>query len=218
MDYVDLYCERIQPGLFGEPLNAITNLAFIFAAWLCWKRYGQKGEKLDRSGALILSLVAILGVGSALFHTFATHWSLLADVIPIAIFIHTFLFFAMKRFFGLNTRWALGVTVLFADISIGVAFFVPSAWFNGSLTYVPPMVGLFVIGLTMWRLNIPHGRLLLCATGVFALALGARTIDMAVCRVIPFGTHFLWHILNGVSLYMVGKAYLLSFNSSAART
>lgn len=217
MDYIDLYCERVQPGLFGEPLNAITNLAFIFAAWLCWKQYGQNGEKMDRSGALILSLIAVLGVGSALFHTFATYWSLLADVIPIAIFVHTFLFFAMKRFFGLNTRWALGITVLFGGLSITVAIFVPDSWLNGSVTYFAPMVGIFVIGFTMRHLGIPHGRLLIVAGGVFALSVGARTVDMDLCQVIPFGTHFLWHILNGVSLYFVGKAYLLNFNSSAVQ-
>ena len=32
--YIDIYCERIEPGLWAEPLNAITNLAFIIAAFL----------------------------------------------------------------------------------------------------------------------------------------------------------------------------------------
>ena len=30
--YVDGYCERVAPGLWGEPLNAVTNLAFVLAA------------------------------------------------------------------------------------------------------------------------------------------------------------------------------------------
>jgi hypothetical protein len=28
-DTLDLYCERTAPGLWNEPLNALTNLAFI---------------------------------------------------------------------------------------------------------------------------------------------------------------------------------------------
>jgi hypothetical protein len=27
-----------------------------------------------------------------------------------------------------------------------------------------------------------------------------RTIDGAVCEAVPLGTHFLWHILNGIML------------------
>lgn len=28
MLYVDLYCERTAPGVWNEPLNALSNLAF----------------------------------------------------------------------------------------------------------------------------------------------------------------------------------------------
>jgi len=28
--YVDLYCERLAPGLLGEPLNALSNVASSF--------------------------------------------------------------------------------------------------------------------------------------------------------------------------------------------
>jgi hypothetical protein len=33
---VDIYCERLGPGLWAEPLNAVTNVAFFVAAWLAW--------------------------------------------------------------------------------------------------------------------------------------------------------------------------------------
>ena len=29
---IDAYCERVAQGLFGEPLNALSNLAFFVAA------------------------------------------------------------------------------------------------------------------------------------------------------------------------------------------
>ncbi len=35
---LDFYCERVAPGLWGEPLNAISNGAFWLAAlWLWWR-------------------------------------------------------------------------------------------------------------------------------------------------------------------------------------
>ena len=33
--YIDNYCERLLPGFWDEPLNAISNLAFWLAAWVC---------------------------------------------------------------------------------------------------------------------------------------------------------------------------------------
>ena len=32
--YIDLYCERVGPGTWDEPLNAVTNLAFLAAGLL----------------------------------------------------------------------------------------------------------------------------------------------------------------------------------------
>ncbi len=31
--YVDNCCERLLPGFWGEPLNAVSNAAFVLAAW-----------------------------------------------------------------------------------------------------------------------------------------------------------------------------------------
>ena len=34
---LDLYCERLGPEFWAEPLNAISNGGFIVAAWLAWR-------------------------------------------------------------------------------------------------------------------------------------------------------------------------------------
>ena len=42
---VDNYCERIDPGFWAEPLNALSNTAFILAAaygFYLWRREGAK--------------------------------------------------------------------------------------------------------------------------------------------------------------------------------
>jgi hypothetical protein len=33
-----------------------------------------------------------------------------------------------------------------------------------------------------------------------------RTIDNAVCDVVPIGTHFIWHCLNATLLYVLLRA------------
>jgi hypothetical protein len=40
------------------------------------------------------------------------------------------------------------------------------------------------------------------------IAAGARSADLPLCPVIPFGTHFLWHMLLSLAAYL-GIATLL---------
>jgi len=35
-------------------------------------------------------------------------------------------------------------------------------------------------------------------------------MDNRVCDQLPIGTHFLWHILNAVLLYLVARAYVVN--------
>ena len=34
---IDLYCERLDSSFWAEPINALTNVAFIIAAWGVWR-------------------------------------------------------------------------------------------------------------------------------------------------------------------------------------
>ena len=86
---IDNYCERTDASLWAEPLNAFSNLAFIaaFVAGLwCYRRYRQETGRQRWEFILLLALLCGIGVGSFLFHTFATRWALVADVGPITLF------------------------------------------------------------------------------------------------------------------------------------
>ena len=63
---VDEYCERMSPEYWAEPVNAVTNLAFVLAAVIMWRRV--VGMPLARALCVVLSAI---GVGSYLFHTHA---------------------------------------------------------------------------------------------------------------------------------------------------
>lgn len=82
---IDIYCERIQPGLWDEPINAISNLSFFIAAWSSWRLVNSLNLQRYNVKPLIYLIIAI-GIGSSLFHTYATGWALLIDVIPITMF------------------------------------------------------------------------------------------------------------------------------------
>jgi hypothetical protein len=53
------------------------------------------------------------------------------------------------------------------------------------------------------------GQRLLAAALVFALSLTARSLDLSACTLSPIGTHFLWHVLNAVVLYLITTALAL---------
>lgn len=52
------------------------------------------------------------------------------------------------------------------------------------------------------------------ATGVFVVSLGLRSVDMELCDAFPMGTHFMWHSLNGVFLYLLVRAVQLQARQS----
>ena len=100
---VNGYCERGGPGLWAEPLNAVSNAAFLVAAWAGWR---LARERRDRGGQALALILAAIGIGSTLFHTVAQVWAGLVDVLPIQIFILVYLALAV---WGLiDWRRALG--------------------------------------------------------------------------------------------------------------
>ncbi len=90
------YCERTDASFWSEPVNALSNAGFLVAAAAA----ASKGRG-DPVALVLAGLIGIVGIGSALFHTYANTWSMLADVVPIGLFILGYFLLAMQRFFEL---------------------------------------------------------------------------------------------------------------------
>jgi hypothetical protein len=195
---IDLYCERLGPGFWAEPLNAVSNGAFLVAAVVGWTAL-RRGGHADAYVAALAALVAVIGVGSFLFHTFANGWSFIADTAPITLFIYTYLALALRRFFALGWMAAGGILVLFLAASLPVQV-LTRPLLAGSAAYLPALLALLVTGSILARRPHPAGRYLLAAGAVFLASLTLRTLDGPLCPTLPFGTHFLWHLLNAATL------------------
>ena len=196
---IDLYCERLDPGFWAEPVNAATNLAFILGALFCWAMLGGKRDL----GARVLTLLLLaVGVGSFLFHTYATRWAGIADVAPITGFILVYVYFATTRFFDMP-RWAgLAAVVAYFPYAYVVTWAVRQSFgsLNGSVAYAPvPLLILAYAAVLTFR-DRDTARGLAIGAGLLIMSLAFRTIDEAACPGLPIGTHFLWHILNGILL------------------
>jgi hypothetical protein len=202
---IDLYCERTDPGFWAEPLNAVSNLAFLIAAAAAFVRWRRAGAS-DWPLLALIAVTALVGIGSFIFHTVATRGAALLDVVPIALFIYSYLFLALRRFFRLPLIASICIVAAFAALSYGLQEIAPPDLLNGSYGYLPALVATLVVGLL--RRSESSGRIILAAAGALAVSLIFRTIDMAVCNALPLGTHFLWHGLNGVVLYWLLRAAL----------
>ena len=79
----------------------------------------------------------------------------------------------------------------------------PQGVWNGSEKYAPALIVMLVFAGLSRRRGHPMWPWIWAATGVFCLSLVFRTIDMAVCPSFPIGSHFLWHVLNGVMVALL---------------
>ena len=117
---IDIYCERMGPEFWAEPVNAVTNAAFLIAAGWVLVVLRREG-RLEAGTGLLLALLTAIGIGSFLFHTVATRWAALADVLPIMLFILAYLALTMRRGFRLTWWWAGGITLAFLPASFAVS-------------------------------------------------------------------------------------------------
>lgn len=195
---LDQYCERTGPGLWAEPLNLVSNLGFLVAAALAWARYRRRGQR-DRALEVQIALVALIGVGSGLFHSVATRWAQVADVAPIGILVLVYLAYFVRRVLGRGWRDVVAAVGGFLAISAALSL-IPRAWVNGSQSYFGVVVAM--VALAAVSPAAVAGRLRVAAA-VFALSLTMRSIDQEVCGSVPTGVHFLWHAGNGLLVYLM---------------
>ena len=204
---IDLYCERTGPGLWAEPLNVLSNAAFLVAAWAAW-RTATRWKLINRDTIALVVLMVLTGIGSGLFHTFATPFTRALGYIPVFLFQVIFLWLYGRRIARIDAIPAAISIALFLVTVLLVG--ADPEILNGSVPYLPALGVLLVIGVYHYRTGRPGPAAFLVAAGLFLAALIFRTFDIAICERVPVGTHFLWHLLNGLLVYGVTRAFFFA--------
>lgn len=205
MGYVDAYCERIGPGFWGEPLNSISNLAFLVAAVSCW----LLASRAQPAVVVLPILLALIFVGSAAFHTTATRWGGALDSGFIAVFLLYYIALFARLFWKLPWRLAWLAAPAFLLFTVLVTLAAAAVNVRGPSMYLAALLGLVVLAASLVRTRDPAWRTFALAAAVFAVSLTFRTIDGPICSTVPTGTHFLWHLLNACTLYLVSRAAII---------
>lgn len=215
---IDLYCERTGPELWSEPLNALTNLAFVAAGLWGLALVRRRGG--DTFSEVLCWWVVAIGIGSGLFHTFANELTKWADILPIAIFTLVYTWFNLRRYMGVALPQAIAVFVTFYVAAAVITMLVPE-WLreasNGSTGYLPPFLALVFFGALVIRSGNPAGWYNIAAAAIFLLSVTFRALDPVVCDGFPIGTHFLWHTFNGLMLGVLLLGVSRHFRASRTR-
>jgi hypothetical protein len=210
-------CERTSVGWDAEPLNVLTNIGFFITATLLWRACrgnpDLRGYKIYDIKLLIFLIYAI-GCCSIVFHAYPTPWTERADTITIAVFIVLFFLSVLVRIVKCRFMETCVCLVAYAGFTHILVTQFPHAM-NSSIAYLSTMTTLIFIAVYLNVKRRATARAFLLAAIIGVVSLFFRAIDNEVCDKIPFGTHFLWHILNSVLIYIVMMQLIRNVNRRA---
>jgi len=87
---------------------------------------------------------------------------------------------------------------------------------GGAAGYLPVPLLILGYGWALRHRSPDTARNLGIGAFILLVSLSLRTLDQPLCSSIPFGTHFLWHVLNAVMLgwmILVYRAHVLAGQS-----
>ena len=188
------YCERTSLDGFDEPLNAISNIAFVICGLILIFRNKMKFNPLPYAAIFI-------GVSSFLFHYIPTKFFTALDIISIILFVIIYNTILTINILNYSIKFSIFSNMLLLIFSylIGTLLFQTivgsSSFYLGLLIYM-----VYILFLLKKTVNIKY---FLLAIILFSISIIFRSIDFYLCNYISFGTHFIWHIMNSLVIYFL---------------
>ncbi len=197
-----IYAETGGEGFLVEPWNSLTSLLMLIPViyWLIriWRENGTYKFML-----YAIPLMALGGIGSALFHGFRVSIAfLIMDVAPSAILT---LSLAIYFWYKLLKKWYY-VLILFIPMML-IRFLVfailpEHAAINSSYA-VTGITILLPIPFLLVRMNYKGAWSIGLTLFSFGLALMFREADARAAVHLSIGTHFLWHVFSAIGGYFM---------------
>ena len=215
---VDNYCERTSAALDAEPVNALTNAAFLIAAWAAWRLH-RRHPHLRAAGLVrvLIATMVVVGAGSFLFHTVGTRWAEWGDVLPILLFMLLYLWLLLTVVFAWPASSTLIADCGYIGLTVYLEATVPAWVLWGGALYIPTLLVMLSVAVALyWRAPAAASEMSLAAC-VFLLSFAARTLDSRICSMFPLGTHFLWHLLNAALLFLLIKVAITARSTRVGR-
>jgi hemolysin III len=200
----DIYAETNPYQLIMEPWNAITSLFFLLPVlyWILKLKGKYKDYKII---VFSLPLLAMNGIGSAIFHAFhISSFFLFLDILPVLILMSVLIVYFWQEI--LKSWWAsvgLLCIVILSQVLL-MYFFNPP--FSINLGYLMRGTALFLtFVIILKKINFRYAKEIIVGISFFIVALLFRTFDKEVTPYFSMGSHFLWHICTTVGVFFVSK-------------
>jgi len=209
------YCERLDSSFWAEPINAITNIAFLIAAFFAYRVWSKSDLEYPKAPLILTINLAIIGIGSFFWHTMPSPLTGALDVIPILIFNLLYLFYFSRLIAKWSLTQAIAITLSYIALSVLTPMLFDPRALNGSIAYLP--VFIYLLMMIRMRYKDDTAWLYTLATIAFAFSIFFRSIDFVVCSYMAIGTHFLWHSLNAIVLYTLIYALIIGLQAQKRR-
>lgn len=210
-------CERHTAGVWAEPLNVLSNIGFIYVAYAIY-RYYKRNEDIGRRRIYDIQamtvLIFVIGINSILFHMMPSALTELMDTLPIVVFILIYFVSVIVRIGRCNIFQTIICAIAFMGFSHMLVSQFPRA-LNDSIGYLSSMIALIGIAIYLHLRARPSSQYFMLASIIGVVSLFCRAIDKAICDVWPYGTHFIWHSLNALLLYILMKQIIRNVNRDA---
>ncbi len=186
------YCEATPFLFIAQPFNTISSLVFLVMAMIVWR---NPDHQYHRWGMVLMFIC------SCFWHATGIPWALALDIAAIVIWLVLFVF-DLGRTHTMspyrNTLW------------LGMLLFLGLCWITAMLTqqFMPLLSGAFLpaaLAVLLVRLSPCMPKkikriCLVCGLSMF-FAIAMRELDLITCQWLSVGSHWLWHIAAGASLY-----------------
>lgn len=199
-----LYAETNFDNFIVEPWNAWSSLAIALpAVYWAFKTYKNIGE--FKFLWFCIPLLFINGIGSLLFHAFrSSGFLLLMDALPAGI-----LTVGVSIYFWSKIVDRTYLVLIIVGLAIGLRFLVYNYFSLAVSTNLSYLIGgtiLFLPALIFLRKDKYRNTTELFISMLsLILSLFFRTIDRYGWFSLTMGTHFLWHVFNGLGGYYLAS-------------
>jgi hypothetical protein len=196
------YCERLTSGFLGEPINLLSSFLYIVAALTAWRNLTNSNNiKHKNFLQLMCLLVALIGIGSALYHSYPNRTTLLLDALPIYVLLVSLLAFLVNKIVDSPIFTVCIIFVYISTLLLGSLVWPELA--NGSVRHIITITFLSVVLSLLYKKFPVLIKKLFLILVLFIVSLIARSLDVMLCSSLTIGTHFIWHIINAFAVYLL---------------
>lgn len=214
-DHGPVYAETDLSRFIVEPWNAASCLLF-FGIVLYWavKLRGRWGR--HKLLTAMLPILTVGAVGGTVYHAFRSHriWLFLdwVPIVTIGLVASIYLWSRVLRRRGLAI---LVIPVVFGIQRLNFLYAPRRLAINVSYAVLAAAI-LLPATVVLARTRFRGGWLILAGFGSFGLAIASRVLDAQLTRLLPMGTHFLWHIFGAAATFF-GFQYIYVLDRTPPR-